>query len=317
VSTVLTLTVSSGEDAGRKVPVLPGGPIRVGRAADANVRIADDAMLSNAHFEISCGTDAASVRDLGSRFGTFLNGTKIAEAGLKDGDEIKAGRTSFTVTWTGGAAPAPAAPAPAAAPVAAEPVLAAPAPPAVTPPPPDRSAAVLRLLATQPGGHLYGLLDAAKEPMIIDLLAASDLEHESLYEGEAGEEIAEFGPWLVHLKPGAELLATVARDGWGQSWGTFLVCEKDFAEVRRHLRKFLLIKLPDGRQVYFRFYDPRVLRTYLPTCTGPELETFFGPIRRLILESPDPMEALEFSSRHSEWKKTPLAPAATNGAAHP
>ena len=31
---------------------------------------------------------------------------------------------------------------------------------------------------------------------------------------------------------------------------------------RGHLRKFLISKLPDGRQVYFRYYDPRVLRTY-------------------------------------------------------
>jgi hypothetical protein len=189
--------------------------------------------------------------------------------------------------------------------------LPAAAPP--TDPAKERSAAVLRLLATQPGGHLYALLDAAREPMILELLEETELDYESLYEGEAGEEIAEFGPWLVRFPPGEELLATVARDGWGHSWGTFLVCEKDLDEVRRHLRKFLLIKLPDGRQVYFRFYDPRVLRTYLPTCTGPELETFFGPIRRMILESPDPGEALEFSARHSEWKKTPLAAAGSNG----
>ena len=33
-------------------------------------------------------------------------------------------------------------------------------------------------------------------------------------------------------------------------------------ELRRHLRRFLLVKDESGRQLYFRYYDPRVLRLY-------------------------------------------------------
>lgn len=34
----------------------------------------------------------------------------------------------------------------------------------------------------------------------------------------------------------------------------------------------------------FRFYDPRVLRLYLPSCTTEELDRVFGSVERFILE---------------------------------
>jgi hypothetical protein len=40
--------------------------------------------------------------------------------------------------------------------------------------------------------------------------------------------------------------------------------------------------------MYFRFYDPRVLRSFLPTCTEPECAEFFGPIGRFVMEAEQP-----------------------------
>jgi len=57
--------------------------------------------------------------------------------------------------------------------------------------------------------------------------------------------------------------------------------------VRNHLRRFVMAKLTDGRSVYFRFYDPRVLRAYLPTCTEEEVQSFFGPVERYAMENGD------------------------------
>lgn len=37
----------------------------------------------------------------------------------------------------------------------------------------------------------------------------------------------------------------------------------------------------------FRYYDPRVLRVYLPTCRPDELRTVFGPIRSYLVEGED------------------------------
>jgi hypothetical protein len=57
-----------------------------------------------------------------------------------------------------------------------------------------------------------------------------------------------------------------------------------FQEVRYHLRHFLEVRQPNGEQVYFRFYDPRVLRLYLPTLNQNESGQFFGPIHCYIVE---------------------------------
>lgn len=109
------------------------------------------------------------------------------------------------------------------------------------------------------------------------------------------------------IQPWSDELTELVAEGWGGSWGVYLTCSQPFAEVRKHLRRFLLVNLPDGRQVYFRYYDPRVLRTYLPTCTPAELTHFFGPIKRCFAESSDEDCVLEFASNHRDWKKQRLA----------
>ena len=50
----------------------------------------------------------------------------------------------------------------------------------------------------------------------------------------------------------------------------------------------------DGKPLYFRFYDPRVFRVYLPTCNESELEIIFGPVSRYLVESEDVGEMAEF-----------------------
>lgn len=55
-------------------------------------------------------------------------------------------------------------------------------------------------------------------------------------------------------------------------------------QQRLHFKKRLRVQTEAGRQPAFRYYDPRVLNIYLPTCTGQELRTFFGPVTRLLAE---------------------------------
>ena len=55
-----------------------------------------------------------------------------------------------------------------------------------------------------------------------------------------------------------------------------------------------MVRLPDGRVVNFRFYDPRVFRVYLPTCNEAEAEFVFGPFESFFLEDEDPGHGLWF-----------------------
>ena len=55
------------------------------------------------------------------------------------------------------------------------------------------------------------------------------------------------------------------------------------------------MKAEDGRELYFRFYDPRVLRIFLPTCNAAETATFFGPVGQFLVEAQDAETLLRFS----------------------
>ena len=81
--------------------------------------------------------------------------------------------------------------------------------------------------------------------------------------------------------------------GWGQSWGVFLRV-KDPSNLRSHLRGFLRVKDESGRILLFRYYDPRVLRVYLPTCRPPELRTIFGPVSSYLVEDENGKGLIEF-----------------------
>lgn len=131
----------------------------------------------------------------------------------------------------------------------------------------------------------YALLDTARDNEILPLLCESGCEYECLYGGTLAATMSDYAPYLVAVLNTSPFLRTLIQRGWGESWGIFLTTDVELNVLRRHLRRFLSVKLPDGRQVLFRFYDPRVLRTFLPTCNGEELQRFFGPIDAYYLES--------------------------------
>lgn len=141
----------------------------------------------------------------------------------------------------------------------------------------------------------YAILDRARNNLIGDLIAASSCRHQSLYGGKLAERLEEFGPVLVELQENHPFTHTLATKGEGQSWGIFVLSRFEFDSVRNLLRRLLGVEMPDGGKALFRFYDPRVLRTFLPTCQKEEREMFFGNIiHSYWTESPDEDLQLEF-----------------------
>ena len=58
-------------------------------------------------------------------------------------------------------------------------------------------------------------------------------------------------------------------------------------QVRRHFRKYLMVEAEgDDSRLYFRFYDPRVLRVFLPTCPPESKQAFFGDVERFLFSGP-------------------------------
>jgi hypothetical protein len=94
----IILEVKSGPLAGQKIGLLTGHTLLVGRAAGrAQFALPEDTFMSGVHFAVECGASGCRVQDRKSSNGTFLNGARVMEAMLANGDEIKGGQTIFAV----------------------------------------------------------------------------------------------------------------------------------------------------------------------------------------------------------------------------
>ncbi|HEX2091077.1 MAG TPA: DUF4123 domain-containing protein [Longimicrobiaceae bacterium] len=136
-------------------------------------------------------------------------------------------------------------------------------------------------------GRLYAVLDACDAPAVPEKCAELGSERAvSLYRGGAEEMYWTIAPYLVAVDP--TLLDWIAGELWEEPWGIFAVSDAGLEALRRHFRRFLLVRAPNGEQWYFRFYDPRVLPTFLAGCSAPEAEEFFGPVHSFGVRDADP-----------------------------
>jgi len=132
--------------------------------------------------------------------------------------------------------------------------------------------------------RLYALLDGARDPRIVPRIEAADVEARCLLDGELHPSLAAAAPYLVALEPAAPFTRALLAEGWGDAWGVLLTAAAPLDALRRHFRRFLRVADEDGRPLMFRYYDPRVLRLYLPTCTPDELALVFGPVSSYLIE---------------------------------
>jgi pSer/pThr/pTyr-binding forkhead associated (FHA) protein len=86
----------SGKYQGGEFPLPDNGEIVIGRSSELDMVLVED-MVSRRHAKISCVKAVISIRDLGSTNGTFVNGEKIKEATLKEGDRILVGTSIIKV----------------------------------------------------------------------------------------------------------------------------------------------------------------------------------------------------------------------------
>lgn len=154
--------------------------------------------------------------------------------------------------------------------------------------------AVSNHLFDEEDGNIFAVLDGAAIPELRDVLHELNPPHCCLYRGQLEPDIAEVAPYLINLEPDGEFTRWVIEKGWGNHWGVFAASGIELSAMRNHLRKFLTVHNPNGNPVLFRYYDPRVLRVYLPTCNADELKNMFGPIDSYYLEGEDPAVLLRY-----------------------
>lgn len=147
----------------------------------------------------------------------------------------------------------------------------------------------------RPGERLYGIVDAAQDASLaFEAEERFGVRIRSLFRGEAAQFMREFAPYLIPIDPASAYLDHWA-ERWGKNVGILLTSFADPDKLFRHLREIFVVKDEEGQKYFFRYYDPRVLTVYLPTCTPEDSREFFGPIQAIFIEGNDPGSLTRFA----------------------
>ncbi|HOX37428.1 MAG TPA: FHA domain-containing serine/threonine-protein kinase [Candidatus Brocadiia bacterium] len=93
-----TVEAVRGLHAGQKFTVAEGEEIVLGRDKRWSDLVLDDPRVSRYHCHFSCRQGALILQDQRSHNGTFVNGHKVQNCTLREGDEIRVGKTTFIIS---------------------------------------------------------------------------------------------------------------------------------------------------------------------------------------------------------------------------
>src|ERR1051325_3658896 len=89
----VSLKVTAGPYKGRIFSFSQHDSFLIGRSRDAHLCLPNDRYFSRHHCLLEMNPPHAYLRDLGSTNGTILNGQRVKDAFLKNGDRIQCGET--------------------------------------------------------------------------------------------------------------------------------------------------------------------------------------------------------------------------------
>ena len=96
----VNLKVTAGPYKGRIFSFTQHDSFLIGRSRDAHLYLPDDRYFSRNHCLLEINPPRSFLRDLNSTNGTFVNGRRVAQATLNDGDRIQCGETILVVEVT-------------------------------------------------------------------------------------------------------------------------------------------------------------------------------------------------------------------------
>lgn len=153
----------------------------------------------------------------------------------------------------------------------------------------------------------YAVLDGAAIPDLPLRMYETQPRAICLYRGELAPDIAEVAPYLVELFPADAFTDWLLDEigGGGKNWGIFARSRYSLTEVRKHFRKFLTVYDAAGNPLLFRYYDPRVLRKFLPTCDAESLSAMFAGVTSYLAEN-GATEFLRFEQDNGKLNSTAI-----------
>ncbi|NJK89403.1 MAG: DUF4123 domain-containing protein [Myxococcales bacterium] len=157
--------------------------------------------------------------------------------------------------------------------------------------------------------HVYAVMDATDDDAVRKRTKALGLGRAvALYEGTDDEPNASSGPHAWRLDEG--LWSWLESTYRGKPWGIVALSGAPYDTVIEHLQGLCVVLSPEGKELYFRYYDPRILSVFLPTCTMPELGQLFGPVEAYLVPSAK-------GDDYERWTMNETTPAASAGVREP
>ncbi|SFJ14596.1 DUF4123 domain-containing protein [Jannaschia pohangensis] len=150
--------------------------------------------------------------------------------------------------------------------------------------------AVQTLYGPEAPRNVFLLVDATLRAEVAGIFDLDSIDHPArcLFGGDAAEDYGDAAPWIADLSiPDPEGDLAFHRDFFARHWAAdnsvLIQTDATMGEVRRHLRRFT--KLPvrdDGRRLFFRFWDPRILPDFLRI-----IDHDAGRARRMMMTDDD------------------------------
>jgi len=142
--------------------------------------------------------------------------------------------------------------------------------------------------------NVYSVIDGAVLPALLGKLEEHEGESTCLFRGELPFDLAEAAPYLVELKKNDAFTEWLLKESLESTCCIFAYSDEKFIKLRKHFRSFMKIEGPDGKRLLFRFYDPCVLRVFLPVCTPENNDMMFAKVESYLMLSEKYDELLSF-----------------------
>lgn len=133
---------------------------------------------------------------------------------------------------------------------------------------------------------VFAILDGAKNHKIYSFVHNSGLASSCLFSGKMSYAMTRAAPHVVELERYHPSTLELLELMWGNRCGIIVTADKakGMKGVRNHCRRISKVMSPAKRPLYFRFYDPEILKVMLPVCAVEEVQYLTGPMNHIFLE---------------------------------
>ncbi len=113
-------------------------------------------------------------------------------------------------------------------------------------------------------------------------------------------------PYLARIDLDSSFCRWLFNECWGDNCGIFFISQASDDQLFHHFKKLLLAKSESGESLYFRYYDPRVFRSFIPSCSTDQLNVFFELVERFIVEHDFGKTAKSYQIFESKLEVVPI-----------